>query len=432
MKLLRKPNSKKPEVETKNQDKGRQKAAFVIEFTNMKIITDKKRINEILDRGVVIQILPSKETLLKRLVTGDTLRIYIGADPTSSALHLSHAKNYMFLEELRQLGHEVIVLFGDFTARIGDPSGRTEARKQLTEKEVKENVKDWLKQIKPLLNFGDKKNPPKVLCNGKWLSKLSLKDVISLASNFTVQQMLERDMFQKRLKDQLPIHLHEFLYPLMQGYDSVAMDVDAELCGTDQTFNALAGRTLVKRLKNKDKFIIVVNLMENPKTGELMSKSSGIGIFLSSPPNEMYGAVMAQPDEMTEVFFVNCTRVPLPEVKVILKKGPKEAKARVAFEIVKKIYGEAAAKKAEEEFTKVFSKKELPQEIKTTKVKSRDLASILVEVKLASSKSDAWRLIKQGAVKIDGKVIKDPKCQILNGSIIQVGKRHFIKVSYKK
>ena len=398
----------------------------------MKMITDKKRINEILDRGVVVQILPSKEALLERLIAGDTLRIYIGADPTSSALHLSHAKNYMFLEEMRQLGHEVVVLFGEFTARIGDPSGRTEARKQLTENGVKENVKDWLKQIKPLLDFNDKKNPPKVLYNGKWLSKLSLKDIISLASNFTVQQMLERDMFQKRLKDQLPIHLHEFLYPLMQGYDSVAMDVDAELCGTDQTFNALAGRTLVKRLKNKNKFVIVVNLMENPKTGELMSKSSGTGVFLSSPPNEMYGSVMAQPDEMTEIFFVNCTRVPLPEVKSILKKGPKEAKMRVAFEIVKKIYGEAAAKKAEEEFTKVFGKKELPQDIKTAKTKSRDLATILMEVRLASSKSDAWRLVRQGAVKVDSEVVKDPKHQILNGSILQVGKRHFVKVSYKK
>ncbi|MEK7546850.1 MAG: tyrosine--tRNA ligase [Patescibacteria group bacterium] len=415
----------------------------------MKTITDKKRLKKIFGRGVVVQILPSKEALFERLIKGDRLRIYMGADPTSSALHLSHAKNYMFLEELRQLGHEVIVLFGDFTARIGDPGDRTEARKQLTEKEVKENVKNWLKQIKPLLNFSDRKNPPKVLYNGKWLSKLSLKEIISLASNFTVQQILERDMFQKRLKDQLPIHLHEFLYPLMQGYDSVAMDVDAELCGTDQTFNALTGRTLVKRLKNKDKFVIVVNLMENPKTGELMSKSKGTGVFLSFPPNEMYGAVMAQPDEMTKVFFVNCTRVPLPEVKTILRKGPKEAKMLVAFEIVKKIYGESAAKKAEERWDKLFSKKDLsdnelqPLRLnKATIIRKGDPSSQIGEifpVKLITasgaikSKGEARRIIIQGGFSINGEKCSDPTklVYVRDGDSIRIGKKKFFRIKIK-
>lgn len=206
----------------------------------MKTITDRKRIQEVFDRGIVMEVLPSKEALIERLVSGERLRVYIGADPTSDTLHLSHAKNYMFLEELRQLGHEVIMLVGDFTALIGDPSGRNAARPQLTEAEIKKNVKGWISQIKPLMDFKDKKNPPKVLYNSKWLSKLSFKDLISLSSNFTVQQMLERDMFQKRVAEKAPIYMHEFLYPLMQGYDSVAMDVDIELCGTDQIFNARA------------------------------------------------------------------------------------------------------------------------------------------------------------------------------------------------
>src|SRR3989338_2351694 len=198
------------------------------------IVTDKKRIEEIFNRGVVTQIIPSKEELLKRLLSGDRLRIYIGADPTSDSLHLSHAKNYMFLEELRQLGHEVIVLVGDFTAQIGDPTDKESARVQLTEEQVKENVKSWIKQIKPLMDFEAKDNPPQIKYNSEWLSNMKLKDEILLASNLTVQRMLERDMFQKRLKENIPIYLHEFEYPLMQGYDSVAMDVDVELCGTDQ------------------------------------------------------------------------------------------------------------------------------------------------------------------------------------------------------
>lgn len=407
----------------------------MLKFTIMKTIADKKRINEILDRGVVVQILPSKEAFVERLLSGKKLRIYIGADPTSSALHLSHAKNYIFLEELRQLGHEVIVLFGDFTARIGDPSGRTEAREQLTEKEIKENVKDWLKQIRPLLNFGDKKNPPKVIHNSKWLSRLSMKEIISLASNFTVQQMLERDMFRKRFKNELPIHLHEFLYPLMQGYDSVAMNVDAELCGTDQTFNALTGRTLVKRLNDKDKFVVVVNLMENPKTGELMSKSRGTGVFLSSPANEMYGAIMAQPDEMTKVLFINCTRVPLQEIDSIMKSAPKNAKMRVAFEIVKKIYGKSAAEKAAERWDNLFSKKEVSSSadlpiLNVDITKEWRVDELIVETKITHTKSNARRLIKGGSFQINGKKISNQFARITlkPGDVLKIGKKNFFRI----
>ncbi len=399
----------------------------------MGIITDRKRIDEILNRGIVVEVLPSKEEFVKKLQSGERLKIYIGADPTSNSLHLSHAKNYMLLEELRQLGHQVTILFGDFTAQIGDPTGKSAARPLLSEKEIKNNVKGWLAQIKSLMDFKSKQNPPKIAYNGKWLSKLSLKDVIKLAANFTVQQMIERDMFEKRWDSNVPIYLHEFIYPLMQGYDSVALDTDVEMCGTDQTFNALAGRLLLKRLKDKEKFVLIVNLMANPKTGQLMSKSQGTGVFLSSPPNEMYGAIMAQPDEMIEVLFINCTRTPLAEKNIVLGLGPRDAKAKVAFEIVKKFYGEKRAVLAQEAFVSQFSKGELPKEIPTKKINpgSYQISQLIVMVGLAASRSEARRLMEQGGVQLSGQVEKFDDTLLVKGGdnlLLQVGKRKFIRI----
>ncbi|PIR41951.1 MAG: tyrosine--tRNA ligase [Candidatus Yanofskybacteria bacterium CG10_big_fil_rev_8_21_14_0_10_37_15] len=390
-----------------------------------KVITDEKKIREILERGVVVEILPSKEEFLAKLMSGQRLKIFIGADPTSNALHLSHAKNYMLLEELRQLGHEVIVLVGDFTAEIGDPSDKTSVRVQLSEKEVKENVKNWLYQIKPLINFKDRRNPPQIKYNSKWLSKMSWKDELLLASNFTVQRMLERDMFDKRIKNDIPIYLHEFQYPLMQGYDSVAMDVDVELCGTDQIFNALVGRTLLKRLKNRDKFVLAVNLMENPKTKDLMSKSKGIGVFLSSSPKDMFGAIMAQPDEMIEVLFINVTRIPLGEKDRILALGPREAKMLIANDIVKRFYGEKEAQESKNEWERIFSKGELPTEMKEVEGgKIIDVIEIISKV----SSTQAKRLVDQGAVSVNGEIIKEWSRKVKKGDVIQIGPKTFIKI----
>ncbi|MEK7161348.1 MAG: tyrosine--tRNA ligase, partial [Patescibacteria group bacterium] len=327
-----------------------------------------------------------------------------------------------------------VILFGDFKAQIGDPTGRNTARPQLTAKEIKQNVKNWLLQIKPLMDFTDKVNPPQVAYNSKWLAKLTLTDVLKLASNFTVQQMIERDMFEKRWNDNVPIYLHEFLYPLMQGYDSVAMDVDVELCGTDQTFNALAGRLLLKRLKNKDKFVVIVNLMANPKTGALMSKSQGTGVFLSSPPNEMYGAIMAQPDEMIEVLFINNTRIPLSEKIALMDLGPRDAKAKVALEIVTKFYGGGKAQLAQEAFVSQFSKGELPQDIEQVSLPAgKHLITEMIATVMKLSKSEARRLISQGGEKIDGKVIKaDGDIEISKKEILlQVGKRRYAKIKAK-
>ena len=398
-----------------------------------KVITDEKRIDEILNRGTIVEILPDKKEFKKLLLSGKRLRFYIGFDATSPTLHLSHAKNFMLLEKFRQLGHEVIVLFGDFTAQIGDPSDKDSTRKQLTKKEVDANVKKWKSQIKPLMGFDDKKNPPKIMYNSKWLSKMQLRDFLGIAANFTVQQIIERDMFQRRLKNKKPIYLHEFIYPLMQGYDSVVMDVDVELCGTDQIFNALVGRELLKKFKNKEKFVVAVTLMENPKTGELMSKSKGIGVFLDASYKDMFGQIMAQPDEMIEILFVNCTNLPLKEIKKILKtSSPKDAKQRLAYEITKIFHGEKKAKQAEEEFVRVFSKKEMPQDIKEYKLKKGEymLFDLLFKLKLASSKSEAKRLIKQGGVKINDESITNEMSKITpkDGDVIRVGKRKFAKI----
>jgi tyrosyl-tRNA synthetase len=397
----------------------------------MKVVTNSRKIDEILDRGTIVEIFPTKKEFRNKLLSGKKLRIYIGFDATAPTLHLSHAKNFMLMEKFRKLGHEVIILFGDFTARIGDPSAGASARRQLSREEVLFNIKKWKQLVRPLMDFKSKKNPPKIMYNHNWLSKLSLEDLIDLASNFTVQQIIERDMFQKRIKKGKPIHLHEFLYPLMQGYDSIAMNIDVEVCGTDQIFNALAGRTLLKKLKNKEKYVVAVTLMENPKTGELMSKSKGTGVFLDASPNDMYGQIMAQPDEMIEILLINNTFLSLKEIKEIKKLNPRDAKERLAREIVAIYHSKSAALKAEREFNRVFKEKKTPSAVRTFKFSGKTgILDLLVKTKLAPSKSEAKRLIQQKAIKIDNKIIKDWKQKITpkKGAILKAGKRKFIKL----
>jgi tyrosyl-tRNA synthetase len=401
-----------------------------------KPITDPKIIDAVLERGTIVEILPTKKEFREALLLGKKLRFYIGFDATAPTLHLSHAKNFMLMEKFRRLGHEVIILFGDFTARIGDPTGESAVRKQLTREDVVHNVEQWKKLVTPLMNFDDAENPPKIMYNHDWLAKLTMEDVVSLASNFTVQQILARDMYQKRIQEEKPIHLHEFLYPLMQGYDSVAMDVDVEVCGTDQIFNALAGRTLLKKLKGKDKFVVAVTLMENPKTGELMSKSKGIGVFLDVSPADMYGQVMAQSDEMIEILFINNTLLSPEEIKKIMKaENPRDAKMRLALEIAAMFHGKEAAKKAEEHFIKVIQQKQAPDVAREVTVAGSkiNVVQMLVTAELAKSKSDARRLIEQKAIKIDGEIITEDKDIVITakGFILQKGPRQFVKVSKK-
>jgi len=397
--------------------------------------TNPEKIKEILERGTIVEVLPTKDEFYAKLLSGKKMKFYIGFDATSPTLHLSHAKNIMLMEKFRKLGHEVIILFGDFTARIGDPTGESSARRQLTKKEVDENVKCWKRLITPLMDFRDRKNPPQIKYNSKWLAKLNFEDILHLASMITVPRLLERDMYQKRLKEGKTIHLHEFMYPLMQGYDSVAMDVDVEVCGTDQTFNALTGRDLLQKMKGKEKFVVAVTLMENLKTGELMSKSKGTGVFLDVKPAEMFGQVMAQPDEMIEILFVNNTLLALNEIKQIMSGNPRDAKARLAFEIVKIFHGEKEAQKAGQEFDRVHRAGELPENIPTfsTDKKEYFVLDLLCDTKLTESKNEAKRLVEAGAVDIDGVTYKDWKqpVKIKDGAIIQAGKRRFIKITLK-
>jgi len=395
----------------------------------------EQKIDEVLDRGTIVGILPSKDAFRVRLLNGDKLRFYIGFDATAPTLHLSHAKNLMLLEKFRKLGHEVIVLFGDFTARIGDPTGEKSARKQLSREDVLKNVEAWRLLIKPLMDFDAAENPPQIKFNNDWLSKMSFEDVIHLSSNFTVQQMLERDMFERRIAAGEPVHLHEFLYPLMQGYDSVAMDVDVELCGTDQTFNALAGRTLMKKLKGKEKFVVTVTLMENPVTGELMSKSKGTGVFLDTTANEKFGQIMAQPDEMIKILLVNCTLLPLPEIDAIMEvKNPRDAKLRLAKEIVTLYHSAEDAEKAEQYFIDVISEKNIPDEVRPSQAPPElTLVEFIVVEGFAKSKSDARRKVEQGGVELNGEKVLDWQMildESHSGKVLKVGKKDFVKIVF--
>jgi tyrosyl-tRNA synthetase len=395
--------------------------------------TQEQLVDDILSRGTIVSILPDKESFRARLLSGEKMRFFIGFDATAPTLHLSHAKNIMLLEKFRKLGHETIVLFGDFTARIGDPTSEKSARTQLSREEVLHNIAAWKEQIAPLMDFGDEVNPPRVKYNHDWLSKLSFEDVIRLASNFTVQQMLERDMFEKRIQEQLPIYLHEFFYPLMQGYDSVAMDVDVELCGTDQTFNALAGRTLMKKLKQKEKFVVAVTLMEDPKTGELMSKSKGTGVFLNTSANEKFGQVMAQTDEMIRILFVNCTLLPLDEIETIIQApNPRDAKLRLAKEIVTLYHGAEAGVAAEQYFIDTFSKGQTPTEMPSvTASEGMAFTELMVLAGVATSKGEARRKVEQGGVSVNDTKLEDFLATVSkdqNGAVVKVGKKDFFRI----
>lgn len=397
--------------------------------------TKEQIIDEILDRGIIVEIIPSKAEFKQRLLN-EKLRFFIGADPTNTSLHLSHAKNFMLLEEFRKLGHEVIVLFGDFTACIGDPSDRNSARARLTPEQVREFSADWVRQVSPLIDFNDKVNPAKVVFNGQWLNKLSMRDLIELASNTTVQHLLERDMFQKRISENRPIHLHEFLYPLFQGFDSVALDADVEMCGIDQTFNALMGRTLLKKLKNKDKFIVCNNLMENPITGELMSKSRGTGVFLNTDANTMFGQIMSLPDEMIRILLINNTRVPLAEIEALdIEHKPMDAKLFAAKTIVGILHGQQQAEQALQHFQDTFSNKVFPKNAPEI-ITEKQTLSVFDVLKLglsSQSNSEIRRLIAQGGVIIndirqnDEKAVFETKLALK----VKVGKKTFFKVLCK-
>jgi len=396
-----------------------------------KVITDEKQIDEVLNRGVEM-IYPTKEELKKKLMSGEQIKLYCGFDPTGPDLHIGHGNQIRKLAQFQKLGHEVVFLIGDFTAMIGDPTDKTAARQQLTKKQVMENLKGYQDQAGTILKFkGD--NSAKVMFNSKWLSDLNFAEVLELASKFTVQRMLERDMFEKRIDEGKPIYVHEFMYPLMQGYDSVAMNVDLELGGSDQTFNMLAGRDLMKSLKDKEKFVLTLKLLVDP-TGKKMGKTEGNMITLTDSAENIFGKVMSWPDEMLLLAFEICTDWPMTDIDKMskdLKSGanPRDYKLQLAQAIVEIYKGEKEALQAKDNFINVFQKKKKPDEVEKWQVKTSNLIEILTETGLAASNSEAKRVVKQCGVKINDKVVNDINFELGKGEhIIQKGKRHFIKV----
>lgn len=399
-----------------------------------KVSTDEKLIEKFLSRGVE-NVYPTPDALRKVLISGKRLRAYQGFDPTGPHLHIGHAIGIRGLRILQQLGHEVIFLVGDFTARIGDPD-KTNTREILTPEKIEQNMAGWKKQAAKIIDFNDRKNPVRFEHNYKWLSKLKLDDLLQLMSKITVQQMLERDLFERRLKEKNPVRLQEFVYPLMQGYDSVAMNVDIEIGGADQTFNMLVGRDLVRSYLGKEKFVRTNVMMEAPDS-QTMSKTKGNGINLADDAKTMFGKTMSYSDDLIIKAFELLTDVgdeEIGEIRKELKKGanPRDAKARLAYEIAKIYHGEKSAKEAEEEFNSVFSRGNLPSEIPEIEVSEAklNLADLVIKTGFARSKSEAQRLIDQKAVKIDNKTITNRKAdvEINSGMIIQVGKRNFARI----
>ena len=402
------------------------------------ISTERAKIDEILNRSIDT-IYPTKKMLEELLLSGKQITVYVGIDPTANYVHLGHTTNYLILERLHKLGHRVIVLVGDFTAMIGDPSDKTSARVQLTKEEVLTNLKSFKEQIGKILDFESKENPIEFRFNSEWLSKLAFDKIVELGSNFTVQQMLERDMFEKRIKENKPLYVHEFFYPLMQGYDSVALDVDLEIGGTDQTFNMLSGRTLVKRYLNREKFVISTTLLVNPVTGvKLMSKSLGTGIALNESAENMFGKAMALPDEGVIQTFIDCTRLSLDEIeekkrRLMSGENPRDIKLELAFEIAKMYHGEKSAENARTNWTKTFSSKEGPTDfIEIKSQKGALVLDVLVGNSIVESKSQARRLFEDGAIKnieTDEK-ITDPQTKISEPVSLKVGKKTFVKILF--
>ncbi len=405
-----------------------------------KVKKNEKLIEEVVDRGVE-NIYPNKKLLIKELNSGRPLRLYCGYDPSAPALHIGNTISLIKMAQLQKLGHEVIFLIGSFTGMIGDPSGKKAVRQQLTREEVLKNSKNYQQQAAKYLDFGGD-NPAKLLYNSDWSDKLTFADLIDIASNFTVQQMIQRDMFQARLKEDKPIHLHEFLYPLAQAYDSLHLAVDLEVGGNDQMFNMMSGRDLIKSVTGKEKFVLTMKLLIDDQ-GEKMGKSEGNAVFLDNKAEDMYGKIMSWSDSLIINGFELCTQVDLAEIKEMKNSlikdqvNPRDLKMKLAWEIVKINHGEKLAKLAEEQFIETIQKKELPKQIKEVKIIEKELIldDLLIKLGLVVSKSEARRLVEQGAIKAivsDQAMIifKNPKelIKLRLGMIIQRGKRQFVKI----
>jgi tyrosyl-tRNA synthetase len=388
----------------------------------------------------------SEEELIKKIEKSRKekrpLRVKQGFDPNAPDIHLGHTVGLRKMRQFQDSGHDVYFLIGDFTGMIGDPSGKSITRKQLTEEEVKKNAETYKKQVFKILN----PEKTKVVFNSHWLGKLSFSEVLKVCSKYTVARMLERDDFSTRYKEGKPIGIHEFMYPLMQGYDSVAMQADIELGGTDQKFNLLVGRDIQREFNQEPQVIITLPLLEGTDGVEKMSKSLNNYIGINESPQEMYGKAMSVPDSLMTRYFELVTDVSLDEINKI-KTGleyndlhPRNVKKRLAREIVKLYHGQSAAITAEEEFEKVFKNKLYPEEIKKLEIKKDVLkdgkigiVNLVKDSGILGSTGEAIRMVRQGGVRVNGEKISDPHIDLTveDGMIIKIGRLNFIKLVIK-
>ena len=387
----------------------------------------KNTIDYTLTRGVE-QVIPSKKAL-SLFMQKNKLTLYQGFDPTSNNLHLGHMVAFRKLSQFQKLGHRVIFLIGDGTGQAGDPTGKKRTRESFfTREELLNNARNYKEVAGKFLDFSGL-NPAKMLFNSAWLNELKLLDILNIAENFSVQQLIERDMFQDRLKNSAPINLREFLYPLLQGYDSVAMNVDLEIGGSDQLFNMMTGRVLMKNIRNKEKFVLTTKLLEDPN-GRKMGKSEGNAINLMDKPNDIFGKVMALPDEMMISAAEILTDLPL-DFAIGLETI--NAKKKLAHEIVAEIYSKEEADNALLYFENTFQKRSVPTSMETIKVSFTSLSSIalLTKTGVIESNSEAKRLLKQKAIDIDGEVVSDGQKEIKikkEGIVVKIGKRKYYKI----
>lgn len=398
----------------------------------MSVNTDPAAIERLLTLGVADVIV--KEELEKKLKSGKVLRIKLGIDPTGFDLHLGHMVVLHKMREFQDLGHQVILLFGNFTGQIGDPTGKDTTRALRTQEELESNAKDYLKQASCVLDT----DKVEVRWNADWLAPLNFADVVKLSSNFTVAQMLERDMFQERIKKNQPISMHEFMYPLMQGYDSVALEADVELGGTDQTFNLFAGRKIQPAYGQKAQNMITMPILVGTDGTVKMGKSTGNFIAVADSPEEMFGKIMSIPDSVILDYFELAARIPKTELESVKQRldggeNPRNLKMELAKAVIEIYHDADAADRGEEHFKTVFQKKELPDDIEEVTLSDSKwlLIDLISELGMAPSKSEARRLIKGGAVKIEGEKMTDLETQLELSKeplLVQVGKRKFKRV----
>ncbi len=381
----------------------------------------------------VANVLPSKGGLAE-LMSKKKIRLYQGFDPSGARLHLGHSVGIRKLMDFANAGHEVIFLFGTGTVLVGDPSQRSTGRILITQKEIDENIKDWKKQVSPLVNW----DKIKIKQNGDWLIPLTLKEIINIASNISSVQLFKREVFQRRIDQGDTVWYHETMYPLLQGYDSVVLDVDLEIGGTDQEFNMLIGRELQRKMNNREKFVLTTPMIMGTD-GQQMSKSRGNAVWLDDSAEDMFGKLMALPDEHIPSYMELVTDMDLGKVSETeegIKSGkvhPMEAKKELALDVARQFHGQEKAAAAKDKWEETFQKGEIPENISVHTIKSAvQLVDILVDSGSVKSKSEARRLIEQGGVEWEGKKVDQETVSITGPGTLRIGKHRFLKIELQK